>query len=75
MKARTSLKSVPMSTDSSATPRPRLVKASEIAAREAARAETSTPQAARPRLVTAIQRGPRSEGEARNMFSELFKAA
>ena len=62
-----------MSTDSSATPRPRLVKASEIAAREASRADAVTLQATRPR--PALVRAPRSEMEARDMFSDLFKAA
>jgi hypothetical protein len=73
MKSRKSLTSVPTSTDSSATPRPRLVKASELAAREASRAEVAPQIVSRPRPV--LVRAPRSEMEARDMFSDLFKAA
>lgn len=76
MKSQRSTQTAHASTDSSSVaPRPRLVKASEFAAREASRAEAVAPQATPPRLRVALQRAPRNETEARDMFSDLFKAA
>ena len=51
--------------------RPRLVKANEVAAREAAQAEREREVKERPVPV----RTPRSAGEARDMFKSLFNEA
>ena len=59
------------------TVRPRLVKAGEIAAREAAAKVERTPeaQAKTPTINPALKRKPRNAVEARDMFNALFNEA
>ena len=54
------------------TVRPRLVKADEIAAREAAQAEEAEQKAKAPAVDPALLRKPRNAMEARSMFEALF---
>ena len=54
------------------TVRPRLVKADEIAAREAAMAEEAEMKAKAPAVDPALLRTPRNANEARSMFEALF---
>ena len=55
---------------------PRLIKAEELAAREAALAESRVEsQAKEPAINPALLRTPRNANEARNMFNALFNEA
>ena len=56
----------------------RLVKASEVASREAAPEPVATPTASKVvefQVRPELRRKPRDAREARDMFGELFKAA
>jgi hypothetical protein len=53
---------------------PRLVKATEVAAREAARTEAEQ-QAREQRVVKPVVRTPRNAMEARDLFNSLFNEA
>jgi hypothetical protein len=57
--------------------RPRLVKAGELAAREAAAKVERKPeaQAKAPTINPALKRTPRNAVEARDMFNALFNEA
>lgn len=55
--------------------RPRLVKASEFAARREAAAEAERVRVQQAQLRPSIVRAPRGEVEARAMFDQLFEAA
>ena len=59
------------------TVRPRLVKAGELAAREAAAKVERKPeaQAKAPMINPALKRTPRNAVEARDMFNALFNEA
>jgi predicted transcriptional regulator len=57
---------------------PRLVKAAELVAREAAQAEAeriAREQAANERLIRPVVRTPRNAIEARDIFNSLFNEA